>query len=139
MSGYTLRRGERRTVYTVAQVLHAIAREVARERPGGIKLASPDEVTRLFGHSAPPTVRLSSQAPATAFVRWARMLQGSDSVTVIGGTGTSVMVETTGQIPHGPRIGVTATVYDLVFDPPFAHLEHRELSLDEFAELVGGR
>jgi hypothetical protein len=123
--------------YTVAETLHAIAREVARPRPGGIGLAAPTGVVRLHDcEGQPPLVRLGHPA-ISSILRWIQVLDDVTTVTLTGFHGSNVYAEATGRIPRGPVIAVGGWVFDLDLDTPLADGVDRILTIDELRHLAG--
>jgi hypothetical protein len=126
--------------YSVAETLHAIAREVARPRPGGIGLAAPSEVVHLRDFQGrPPLVRLGYPAATRSVLRWIQVLDDVTAVTLAGGHGFSVGIEATGRIPRGPVIAVGGWVLDLDLDMPLVDGVDRILTVDELRRLAGAR
>jgi hypothetical protein len=128
-------------IYSVADTLHAIAREIARSRPGGIGLAAPAEVARLRDvEGRPPLVRLGEPAATRSVLRWIQVLDEVTSVTLTGGHSGSVGIEAAGRIPRGPVIAVGGWVLDLELDAPLVDGVDRVVTVDELRrQVVGAR
>lgn len=97
-----------------ADILHAIAREMARPRPGGIGLACPKEITNLTrANKQPVVVRIPD--PVHHLRRWVDILDTVDSVLVgAGAIGGDPHISVIGRLPRGPQIELTCWAYDLI-------------------------
>lgn len=102
--------------WRASEILQAIAREMARPRPGGIGLACPEEITNLTRTGKRP-VAVRIPYPVHHLRRWMDVLDTVDTVTVGAGTiGADPHITVTGRLPRGPQIELTCWAYDLTLD-----------------------
>lgn len=102
--------------WRAAEILQAVAREMARPRPGGIGLACPEEITNITrGNKRPVVVRIPH--PVHHLRRWMDILSPVERVTVgVGALGGNPHITVIGRLPRGPQIELTCWAYDLTLD-----------------------
>lgn len=108
--------------FTAGETLHAIARMLDAERPGGIGLAVPEEIRDLFRRTVERPVRLvlPSHQHVRHLRRWADALEAVMSITAeasAAGDG-DVLIVVTGRITRGPVVAVQAWVTEFPLDLP---------------------
>ena len=133
--------------YTAAETLQAVARMINAKRPGGIGLATVEEVSACSGTSV-PRVKLTHLAELHALRRWADALQNVTKVELYKGIGdpAAVCVTVTGRIPRGPVVEVSTWVSRLTPPQPWQPGEQRQVltleelrALDDAPRAGGGR
>ena len=102
--------------WAASEILHAIARELGRPRPGGIGLACPEEITNLTRTGKRP-VAVRIPYPVHHLRRWMDILDTVDTVLVgAGPIGGDPHITVIGRLPRGPQIELACWAYDLTLD-----------------------